>query len=131
MQIWCQFHTTWLNTLCDIWKSFLDALNCEFDPLVQQYVNQELYSGIIKVRCASGPTKVSSILKEEENVVRYAAGYVPFTLLKKHERSLAETAAFFVECLSGMAINGEESSFLEYTAEWIRKVNGVGGVCLK
>ena len=98
----------------------MDALNRELDPLVQQYVNQELYSGIIKVRRASGrtiATKASSMSKEEENVVRYAAGYVPFALLNKHERSLAETAAFFVECLSGMAINGEESSFLEYTAE--------------
>lgn len=28
-----------------------------------------------------------------------------------------------MECLSGMAINGEESSFLEYTTEWVHRVN--------
>ena len=41
------------------------SLNCELDPLVQQYINQELYSAIIKIRCAS-------ISNEEENVDRYA-----------------------------------------------------------
>ena len=54
---------------------------------------------------------------------RHAAGYVPFALLKKHERHLSKSSAFFMKCLSGMAINGEESSFLEYTTEWVHKVN--------
>ena len=129
VQIWSQFHGTRLTTLCDIWKQFLDALKCEVDPLVQQFVNQELYSSIIKSRCVCHRTiavKAATMSTEERNIVRYAAGYVPFSLLKKHERHSSKTSAFFVECLSGMAVNGEESSFLEYTTEWVRKVNRGG-----
>ena len=65
-------------------------------PLVQQYANQELYSGIIKSRrvCGTSPTgtKAESISKEEENVVRYAARYVAFALLKKHEPTSSDTS---------------------------------------
>lgn len=125
-QIWRQFHITRLTALCDIWKTFLDAVKCEIDPLVQQHVNQELYSSNIKSRCGCHHTaaaKAASMSTEEENIVRYAAGYVPFALLKKHERQRSEPSAFFVECLSGMAINGEESSLLEYTTEWVHRVN--------
>ena len=88
VQIWRQFHVTRLTTLCDIWKQFLDALKCEVDPLVQQFVNQELYSSIIKSRCACHRTiaaKAVSMSTEEQNIVRYAASYVPFAFLKKHE----------------------------------------------
>lgn len=121
MEIWHQFHGTRLTTLCEVWKIFLEELGCDIDPLVQQFVNQELYSSIIKSRCGCRRTvaaKAASMSTEEENIVRYAAGYVPYALLKKHERRLSKSSAFFVECLSGMAVNGEESSFLEYTTEW-------------
>ena len=129
VQVWRQFHSIRLTTLCDIWKTFLDAIKCDVDPLLQQYVNQELYSSIIKSRCGFHRTiaaKAASMTTEEENIVRYAAGYVPFALLKKHERHGSESSAYFVECLSGMAINGEESSFLEYTTEWVHRVNRGG-----
>ena len=125
-QIWWQFHITRLTTLCDIWKMFLDAVKCEVDPLVQQHLNQELYSSIIKSRCScyhTAAAKAASMSTEEENIVGYAAGYVPFTLLKKHERQRSKPSAFFVEYLSRMAINGEESSFSEYTTEWVHRVN--------
>lgn len=84
-QIWQQFHITRLTTLCDIWKTFLDAVKCEVDPLVQQHVNQELYSSIIKSRCGCHNTaaaKAASMSTEGENIVGYAAGYVRFTLQK-------------------------------------------------
>lgn len=129
VQIWRHFHGTRLTTLCDIWKNFLDALKCDIDPLVQQFVNQELYSSIIKSRCGCHRTiaaKAASMSTEELNIVRYAAGYVPYALLKKHERRLSESSACFVECLSSMAVNGEESSFLDYTSEWVHKVNRGG-----
>jgi hypothetical protein len=45
-------------------------------------VNQELFSGIIKSLCGSHPTvskKATSITREEENIARYASGYVPYS----------------------------------------------------
>ena len=121
LEIWRQFHVKRPTTLCEIWGQLLDSLKFDIDPLVQQFVNQELYSSIIKSRCGCHCTiagKSASMSIEEENIVRYAAGFVPFALLKRYERNVSTSSAFFVECLSGMAINGEESSFLEYTRDW-------------
>ena len=64
--------------------------------------------------------------EEEEQIVRYAAGYVPMSLLKKHEKTFSEKSVEFVECLSKMAVNGDESSFLSYTLEWSRTINRGG-----
>ena len=128
-QLWRQFHTTRLTELCEIWVSFLGDLKSSLDPLVQQYVNQELFSGIIKSHCGSSPivpTKAASMIREEENIVRYAAGFVSYSLMKKHERKVTEKSASIVECLSNMAVNGEEGSFLDYTTQWISKVNRGG-----
>ena len=128
-QLWRQFHAIRLSELCEIWTTFLTTLKSNLDPLVQQYINQELFSDIIKSRCGSYPTvstKATSMTREEENIVRYASGYVPYSLMKKYEKNVTEKSASFVECLSSMAITGEEGSFLEYTTEWVSKVNRGG-----
>ena len=54
---------------------------------------------------------------------RYAAGFVPFTLMTRHEKSQSTSSATFVDCLIGMAVNGIDVSFLEYTKQWIHNVN--------
>ena len=43
VQIWRQFHVKRLTTLCDIWRQLVDSLKFYIDPLLQQFVNQELY----------------------------------------------------------------------------------------
>ena len=59
--------------------------------------------------------------------MRYAAGYVPFKLLKKYEKSLdAEFAASVSECLLSMSVNGDESDLMEYTRIWTLLVNRGG-----
>ena len=84
LEIWHQFHGTRLTTLCDVWKNFLEELGCDIDPLVQQFVNQELYSSIIKSQCGCHHTVAAKAasMSTEENIVRYAAGYVSYALLK-------------------------------------------------
>ena len=39
---------------------------------------------------------------------------------------MTEKSASIVECLSNMTVNGEEGSFLDYTIQWISKVNRGG-----
>ena len=58
----------------------------------------------------------------EENIMRYAAGYISMSLLKKYEKESSEKAVEYIECLSRMAVNGDECSFLAYTQEWSRAV---------
>ena len=63
---------------------------------------------------------------EEENAVRYASGYVSLKLMKTYMHSDSTKAAQFVECLSNMAVAGEESDFYQYTTEWLRSVDRGG-----
>ena len=77
-QLWRQFHAIRLTELCDIRKQFLADWKFDLDPLVQQYVNQELFSNMIKSHCSSCSTlatKTVSITREAENIVQYASGY--------------------------------------------------------
>ena len=72
---------------------------------------------------SSTTPKNSLISPDEENIVRYASGYVPMILMKRYEGNISEKSTMFVECLSAMAVNGEESTILEYTSQWVSKVN--------
>ena len=46
--------------------------------------------------------------------------------MKKHEKNPSEASVPVIECLSSMAINGDESDFLQYTRGWLEKVNRGG-----
>ncbi len=59
----------------------------------------------------------------EEQVVRYASDYVSMKLLKRLKKEESTKAEQFVECLSNMAVNGNESTFYAYTEEWTKTVN--------
>ena len=70
--------------MVDLWKQLLISLEEDLDPLVQQYVNQKLYEDIKCNFCSypSPTSKNSSLTPEEENIIRYASGYVPMVLMK-------------------------------------------------
>ena len=63
---------------------------------------------------------------EEENALRYASGYVTMKLCKKFEKSSGDKAAQFMECLTHMANMGDDSSFYQYTKEWVESMNRGG-----
>ena len=68
----------------------------------------------------------TSLTKDEENILRYACGYVGMKLYQRFLKTLGEKAAQFVECLSNMHSDGPTSSLLDYTKEWVEKVNRGG-----
>ena len=68
-----------------------------------------------------------SVMKaEEENALRYVSGYVALKLMRKYEKEDSPRASQFLETLSGMAVLGNESSFYDYTREWICSVDRGG-----
>ena len=78
-----------------LWQTFLQELELTVDPLIQQLVSKTLMDTIImsavegESELSSAPAPfVSRLTDEEENIIRYAAGYVPFALLKKHKKIL-------------------------------------------
>ena len=67
--------------------------------------------------------------KDEENVLRYVAGYVPFSILKKLElRKPGPTKDSLLLVLHSWSKEqgGEHLTFLNYTRHWVEKQNRGG-----
>ena len=88
----------------------------------------EAFDNIITSRFSVQPRKSSqaSLTHDEECVVQYASGYIPFILMKKYEKNSSEASISIMECLGSMAVNGDESDFLQYTRSWLENVNRSG-----
>ena len=112
-KLWVKFHQAICTVLVDIWNKFTKSLG------LVQHINQKLYEDIMYSTQPRSSTK-SSLSPDEENVVRYASRYVPMVLMKRHEKKASKRSALFIECL---AVNGEKSTLLEYTTNWVSKVN--------
>ena len=129
-KLWTAFHTLSVRELPELWYGLFEvdsAVIPKLSPLVYQNVNQRLYEDLIKSHLSSQSTGTPTgippqLTGDEENIIRYAAGYVALKLLKKYEQSTPE----YVECLSAMAVAGDDSSLLEYTSKWTREINRGG-----
>ncbi len=126
---WIAFHKLRISELPQLWSKFKPNLS----PLVCQHVNYQLYAELVKSHlCLSVPPRnthveVPELTEDEENILRYAAGYVPFKLLTKYEKiSDTEFAVSVIECLSDMSVNGDESDLMAYTRKWTLQVNRGG-----
>ena len=60
------------------------------------------------------------------NALGYAAGFVPYSLLKRFEKRKGEKYSQIVICLGEMAIMGDGSDILSYTTKWFDLVNRGG-----
>ena len=136
-----EFHRVRLTTLDDLWEAFLSKLKSNLHSLVRQYVNERILKSLIMsiTECGNAaqpaPPSAPSVavaLSEEENIIRYAAGYVPYSLLKKYKRYTVADKSLFISCLKRLAANdgceveGQDPSFLDYTTTWVRSVTRGG-----
>ncbi len=100
--IWSCFHKLRLGDISKMWKDFCKSNGVTLSPLVYQHINQKLYSDLIKSRFSKKPSEstvdIPELTTDEENVIRYIAGYVPFKLLKRYEQSVCEESEEFIEC---------------------------------
>ena len=84
--IWVEYAATRVNKLRKTWSNFLTTINCSHvssKPLLAELVNEQVFEDLItnmfrtystpSLQCIK-PTIKSS--KEEENVIRYASGYI-------------------------------------------------------
>ena len=88
---------------------------------IQQDAEQEARPKVAAVPSSSGPLGA-----DEENVIRYMAGYIPFKLLKAYKKKNSDEAAAVVDCLSAMAQSGPEDDFYAYTEEWTKAISRGG-----
>ena len=91
--------------------------------LLTEHVNLKLFKdSILQTFAAPTPTaEVQPLTADEANALRYSAGYVPFALQKKLKKRPE-----FKKWLQSFAVEGEESSYLDYTKKWTSAVNRGG-----
>ena len=134
-----EFQKLKLTSLPLIWHSFASELGLPpVNPFQQQSVNRELFQKLLvdAAKSCSGsvvarPRTVRTHLSvEEENAVRYASGYVTMKLLNKFKSKSG--TALFVDSLCNMAVNTnkDDSSFYDYTLEWMMGINRGGLFCV-
>ena len=112
------------------------------NPLLGQSLYQELFEKCIqhyfKKDAASSSSECSpeeidkwEMSADEANVVRYVAGYVVRSLLKKYEKKTDDRSLIFVECLQEMnaeEVSHKDDDVLFFTRRWVETVNR-GGLC--
>jgi len=65
-------------------------------------------------------------LNDEENIIRYACGYIGMKLRSKYLKMQGDKAAEFVECLDKLQVGDhqiETASFLTCTTKWVNLIN--------
>ena len=66
-----------------------------------------------------------TISTDEENVIHFIGGYVPYKILQnlRRQKSSVMKVQTFTDCLLKKAVDGPEDSLLDYTTEWIKRID--------
>ena len=116
-----------------LWAQFLGS-ETEIDPLFMSIVNDAMFEMMIHRLCEdhcsvrdSNECQLEAEMTEDElKIIRYACGYVGMKLHNRFLKQHGEKAARYVECIYQMYANGPNSSLLEYTREWVERINRGG-----
>ncbi|XP_038065836.1 uncharacterized protein LOC119735944 [Patiria miniata] len=137
MNTWVQYHKL-RGTLCTKWEELLQSQGIDSKGkhvyTVFQYLLLSVFQRVIEARNKKDapeihePLTQNSLDKEEEKVLRYVGGYIPFALLKKFRKQKNQTAEVFCKFLASWEVagSGYAKNFLEYTREWIDTQNRGG-----
>ena len=124
-----------IATLLPLWTKFCEVLRARSEPLLCQIANQKIFDRLLidslQERFQEKPasSKIDPLSTDEANVLRYAAGYIPFKLLKKYAKSSGDEAAEVCQFLRSFCVKNEEEyfdsehdycfSFESYSKRWI------------
>ncbi len=135
-KLWGLFHllrTDKKGVLVTKWNQLLCNLKIEvFNPICMQLVYEKLFENLMKEEldkgCTSRATATELVVPsvDELNALRYAALFVPHSLLKRFEKRRGEKFSKFITCLGEMAVVGEGGDILLYTSKWLDQVNRGG-----
>ena len=97
-EAWIAFHQLRIDELPKKWSQFTPQLS----PIICQHVNYELYAELKKSKlcgtfgdvACNTDVEVPELNEDEKNIIRYAAGYIPFKKTRK---------MIMIECLSNRA----------------------------
>ena len=123
-----------------LWCTLLNSSKEDkFLPLFSQVVTRKLMDEVVQVafpmqEVGTEELQQGTLKADEEQALRYAAGYVPMKLQKKYKKQTDNpTAIKYVEFLSDMHEGDDEGAgssadvdFLQYTKLWVEKVSRGG-----
>ena len=121
------------------WQGFLKALNMEEEgsDILFQFVLCKGYEAALiwknSVYCRQHDFDPSALefTKEEEKILRYVAGYIPFSLKKKYwTRRQTPLGKAVLDMVNSWTIKADENrdskTLYEYTLSWTEKINRGG-----
>ncbi|XP_071952175.1 uncharacterized protein [Antedon mediterranea] len=109
---------------CDIAANFLFQMASE--AIVEELLLRQI--GPYENAAANEPPQVE-VTKEEQQTLRYMAGYIPHKLLRFYRRFPNNNLAnLSIDVLRKLEIedNNDKMSFLDYSKDWITKINRGG-----
>ncbi|XP_066269142.1 uncharacterized protein [Branchiostoma lanceolatum] len=124
------------ETYITLWEDFMTRVFKVPSPLLHQFLTWKIFEGLLHKRhtvdvpfpcTANVETKMTC---EEEQVLRYIAGYIPYALLKRYSKlSSNKVAQLYVHILQQWkvtSVNNRPSTFLQYTEGWVNEVSRGG-----
>jgi len=137
-RMWRDFHALRGTELCLMWNDFLQQLDIAAnEPLLLQYLLENIFGEVVKSHFSTTPESTvlpDHLSAQEQNTIRYVAGYVPHALKKKIRRGAHSSKDLFIGCLENLAATHEqlendeeeEETLQSFTAQWISRVDRGG-----
>ena len=136
-RMWASYHSfSTGSNLMEIWSAALETpSNAPYFPLFVQLATRKVMEGAVlivfpKQEHRDADSSQPVLKADDEQAVRYVAGYVVLSLTKKYEkRANDSTALNYLNCLGRMSENtseGEPPTFLDYTKLWLEQINRGG-----
>ena len=130
-KMWKSFHLLHVSdSFVELWHNFLDSASIQKNPLLFQYVSDQVFQQLITKHFTISQTAAASpvppLTYEEVNALRYVAGYVCQKVKKNIEASKHAHKDALLLCLMDLCDEDEDVS---ESADWVHAVNR-GGLCL-
>lgn len=134
-KMWAGYHELTIgNELSSLWRSTFECVENplhfqQFMQLVTRRVMDEAVKTAFVFESEATASPQAQMLKaDEEQALRYVAGYVPMKLKKKYEKQPNNVHALnYMACLNVMSEEkGVDVEFLQYTKLWVEQVNRGG-----
>ena len=127
--IWGHYHVMRTSAAHkELWKRALESSGCSLLPTFYQYVTNEVFKQLFKQEfsfsSAALDTELQPITKEEENALRYVAGYICRKVRDKVESSKVSGRDDMLLCLS--SLSGDDDEEEEVGDEWTNMIDRGG-----
>ncbi|XP_078686639.1 uncharacterized protein LOC144919218 [Branchiostoma floridae x Branchiostoma belcheri] len=119
-----------------LWDSFMASCGKTQCDLLYQFVTRNVFEALIRKKhsvdapCSSAASNLDlTMSNNEEQVLRYIAGYIPHALLRRYRRFSNKTAKLYVAVLQQWKVSSvthTHTTFLKYTKGWVDAVNRGG-----